>query len=122
MSVPADYILGESTHEQERLILQARILRPFTEKYFRAAGITQAMRVLDLGSGMGDVALLAGDLVGPGGYVLGLDRDGASLQRARQRTVEQACSPWVSFVETTFDDFVTAEQWDAIVGRYVLLF
>lgn len=72
MNASADYILGFSNHEKERLMLQGRILRPYTEKYFRLAGICPGMRVLDLGSGMGDVALLAGDIVGPSGSVLGL--------------------------------------------------
>ena len=32
------------------------------------------MRVLDLGCGAGDVAFVAADLVGPEGYVIGVDR------------------------------------------------
>jgi hypothetical protein len=31
-----NYVLGQSDHEYERLMLQARILRPYTEKFFRA--------------------------------------------------------------------------------------
>lgn len=116
------YILGQSTHEQERLTLQARVLRPYTEKYFRTAGIAPGMRVLDLGSGVGDVAILAGDIVGPGGCVVGLDRDPISLERARQRTVEQGCSSWVSFQATTLEDFATSERFDAMVGRFILLY
>jgi ubiquinone/menaquinone biosynthesis C-methylase UbiE len=65
MSTPSNYVLGHSNEEYERLVLQARILRPYTEKFFRAAGVTPGMRVLDLGSGVGDVALLAADIVGP---------------------------------------------------------
>jgi ubiquinone/menaquinone biosynthesis C-methylase UbiE len=122
MEISADYILGQSRHEQERLRLQGRILRPYTEKYFRSAGIGPGMRVLDLGSGMGDVALLAADMVGPGGYVLGLDRDNSALERARRRTVEEACSSWVSFMQTDLLDFRSSEEWDAILGGYVLLF
>jgi hypothetical protein len=30
-------------------MLQGRILRPYTEKFFRAAGVVSGMRVLDLG-------------------------------------------------------------------------
>src|SRR5438309_10355439 len=122
MNVPADYILGQSTHEQERLMLQARILRPYTEKYFRWAGVNPGMRVLDLGSGMGDVSLLVGEIVGPGGFVLGLDRDGLSLEQARRRTLEQGCSSWISFEETALIDFSTSDRWDAVVGRYILPF
>ena len=122
MSAPANYVLGQSIQEQERLMLQARVLRPYTERFFRAAGIEPGMRVLDLGSGVGDVALLAADLVGPGGCVLGLDRDAKGLERAQQRTVEQRCSSWVSFQTTNFDEFSTSEEFDAIVGRYVLMY
>lgn len=103
-------------------MLQARILRPYTEAYFRTAGLVPGMRVLDLGSGVGDVALLAGDIVGPGGRVLGLDRDAGGLERARQRTLEQRCSPWVSFQATNLDDFSTTEQFDAVVGRFILMY
>ena len=92
MSTPSNYVLGQSTHEYERLMLQGRLLRPYTEKYFRAAGVTPGMRVLDLGSGMGDVALLAADIVGPSGRVVGLDPDAAALKRAAERTIEQGCS------------------------------
>jgi ubiquinone/menaquinone biosynthesis C-methylase UbiE len=122
MSVPADYILGQSIHEQERLMLQARILRPYTEKYFRWAGISPGMRVLDLGSGMGDVSLLVGHIVGPGGFVLGLDRNRLALKQALRRTVEQGCSSSVWFEETALVDFSSSDRWDAVVGRYILLF
>lgn len=101
---------------------QARAMRPYTEKFFRAAGIALGMRVLDLGSGVGDVALLAADIVGPGGRVVGLDRDAAGLERARRRTVAQGCSAWVSFQVTSLEDFSTTELFDAVVGRFILLY
>lgn len=122
MSAPSNYVLGQSNHEYERLMLQARIVRPYTEKFFRSAGISPGMKVLDLGSGVGDVALLVADIVGPGGRVVGLDRDPAALERARQRTVEQGCSSWVSFQATNLDEFATNEQFDAVVGRYILVY
>ncbi|MEO8100551.1 MAG: class I SAM-dependent methyltransferase [Acidobacteriota bacterium] len=121
-SVPSNYVLGQSVHEYERLMLQSRILRPFTEKFFRAAGVGPGMRVLDVGSGMGDVALLAADIVGPAGRVLGIDRDATALENARRRTIEQGCSSWVSFQAAGLDEFTTTDQFDAIVGRYVLLY
>jgi ubiquinone/menaquinone biosynthesis C-methylase UbiE len=117
-----NYVLGHSAHEYERLTLQARLLRPYTEKYFRSAGIGQGMRVLDVGSGMGDVALLAGDIVGPGGRVVGIDRDVAVLENARRRAGEHGCSSWVSFEATTLDAFNSAEMFDALVGRYILMY
>jgi ubiquinone/menaquinone biosynthesis C-methylase UbiE len=122
MSIPSNYVLGQSTYEQERLMLQARVLRPYTERFFRAAGLWPGMRVLDLGSGVGDVAFLVGDIVGPRGGVVGLDRDPLALDRARQRAVELGCSSWVSFKTTKLEDFTTSDVFDAVVGRYVLLY
>jgi ubiquinone/menaquinone biosynthesis C-methylase UbiE len=124
MSSPttSNYVLGQSDHEYERLMLQARILRPYTENFFRAAGLAAGMRVLDVGAGMGDVALLSADIVGPGGRVLGVDRDATALDNARRRTDEQGCSSWVEFQASDLDEFATKDQFDALVGRYVLLY
>jgi ubiquinone/menaquinone biosynthesis C-methylase UbiE len=122
-STPAsNYVLGQSVHEYERLMLQARMLRPYTEKFFRAAGLAPGMRELDVGSGMGDVALLSADIVGPGGRVLGIDRDADALDNARRRTDEQGYSSWVEFQASNLDEFTTTDQFDALVGRYVLLY
>jgi hypothetical protein len=32
MSIPVSYMLGNSVWEQERLMLQGRVLRPYTER------------------------------------------------------------------------------------------
>jgi ubiquinone/menaquinone biosynthesis C-methylase UbiE len=52
------YALGNTDAEHERLIRQAAILAPLTERFFRQAGIGLGQLVLDLGSGVGDVAML----------------------------------------------------------------
>jgi ubiquinone/menaquinone biosynthesis C-methylase UbiE len=122
VSASSLYVLGTSAHEYERLMLQAKLLRPYTEKFFRMAGLATGMRVLDVGSGMGDVALLTAEIVGPGGRVLGLDRDAAGLEHARERTRQHGCASWVSYEAAHLNDFGTTEQFDAIVGRYILLY
>jgi SAM-dependent methyltransferase len=45
----------------------------------KEAGLKPGMRVLDLGCGAGDVAMLAADLVGPKGRVVGIDRSAEAL-------------------------------------------
>ena len=35
-----DYLMGHSRSEQERLLLQSSILRPWTGDFFRTAGVT----------------------------------------------------------------------------------
>ena len=50
------YVLGHSDREIERLKTQAQLIDPITRRFFEEAGISRGMRVLDVGSGAGDVA------------------------------------------------------------------
>ena len=84
----AYYVLGRSAEEVERLQSQAAFIQPFTDRLFRDAGIARGMKVLDLGSGAGDVALLAARLVGQEGAVLGIDTNPAILEVARARAAQ----------------------------------
>jgi hypothetical protein len=59
------YSLGHSDRELERLRVQARLIDPITRRFFVDAGIAPGMRVLDVGSGVGNVAFLAAELVEP---------------------------------------------------------
>jgi ubiquinone/menaquinone biosynthesis C-methylase UbiE len=117
----AFYVLGRSAEEVDRLQSQAAFLRPFTERLFRDAGITRGMKVLDLGSGAGDVALLAARLVGPEGTVLGVDTSPAILEIARARA-RDAQHLNVSFEAGDIRTLSLARDFDAVVGRYVLMF
>lgn len=65
--VSATYVLGHSRQELDRLTTHARLVDPMTRRFFVQAGVGPGMRVLDVGSGPGDVAFLAADLVGPKG-------------------------------------------------------
>ena len=74
----------------------------------------------DLGCGAGDVSMLAAESVGPSGTVFGVDRDPAILELARSRA-KQAGLANVSFWEDRLETLEPAEQFDAVVGRLVLL-
>src|SRR6266436_5212777 len=73
------YALGSTDAEQARLIRQAALLAPFSERFFLGAGISPGQRALDIGSGVGDVAMLVSKLVGPSGEVVGVERDARSI-------------------------------------------
>ena len=103
-------------------MLQARIIRPYTERYFRAAGLAPGMRVLELGSGVGDVSLIAAEIVGADGHVQGVDVDARALEYAQRRIVERGCAASVTFKTSSIDEFETTDVYDALVGRYVLLY
>ena len=117
----ADYVLGTTEAEHDRLMRQSTLLAPSTIRLFREAGIVTGNRILDLGSGVGDVALLAAELVGSDGQVVGIDIDGSALVVARKRTVARGLTQ-VSFVESGLAEFVAEEPFDAIVGRLILQF
>jgi SAM-dependent methyltransferase len=92
-----------------------------TERLLKDAGIGSGARVLDVGCGRGDVSLLLGRLVGSSGSVVGLDRDASPLAMARERVREQARGN-VSFVEGDLQDAAAHGEFDAIVGRRVLMY
>ena len=120
-SCQCDYLLGSSDAEHQRLIRQAIRLAPVTESFFREAGIGTGQRVLDLGSGVGDVAMLVAQLVGPSGEVVAIERDARSISRARRRATEAGLHN-VKFVESDISHFSSHICFDAAVGRYILQF
>ncbi len=117
----SDYLLGSTDAEHERLIRQAVRLAPVTKGFFREAGIGPGQRVLDLGSGVGDVAMLAAGLVGPSGEVVGIERDPRSITRARTRAADAGLRN-VTFTQSDVAQFSSDRPFDAAVGRYILQF
>jgi ubiquinone/menaquinone biosynthesis C-methylase UbiE len=116
-----NYVLGHDADERRRLVEQGRVLAPATNLILRAAGIAPGMRVLDLGTGVGDVALAVAELVGPTGVVVGIDRSSEAIAAAAERATLAGLRN-ISFVE---DDIATATiegMFDAVVGRLVLLY
>src|SRR5258705_4046302 len=83
-----DYALGYTNAEHDRLIRQAKRIAPIRERLCREAGIGPGQRVLDLGSGVGDVSMLAARFVGPSGEVVGIERDARSIAVAKARVAE----------------------------------
>lgn len=83
------YVLGHTDREMERLKTQARLIDPITQRFFVEAGLCPEMRVLDVGSGAGDVAFLAADIVGNSGEVVGIDRVPAAIAEASSRAAAQ---------------------------------
>ena len=117
----SNYALGSTDAEHERLIRQAALLAPCSDGLFREAGIGPGQRVLDLGSGVGDVSMLVARLVGPSGEVVGIERDPHSIARARTRVAEARLAT-VSFIQRDASDVESVRPFDAVVGRLILQF
>lgn len=116
------YALGYTKAEFRRLEAQASLARGLTMDVLRQAGIGPGMRVLDIGCGVGDVSLLAAELVGPTGFVLGVDRSVEAVSMAERRAVEAGRCHWMRFVAAEIDAFFPDETFDAVIGRLILLY
>jgi SAM-dependent methyltransferase len=107
--------------EQARLARQSRLFDPLTQRVWSAAGLSAGMRVLDLGSGAGDVTMLTARIVGPDGHVLGVERDPDAVAASRKRA-QSTGTQNVEFVVGDITDLHIHGRFDAVVGRLVLMF
>ena len=114
------YAMGRSEAETERLIRQSGLYAPFTQRLFEQAGLGQGMRVLDVGTGAGDVALMVAEMVGPSGSVVGVDQNPEVLQTARARAARAGFTN-ATFVQGDAGEMELDGGFDAAVGRLVLM-
>ena len=121
MSPNPEYVLGDGQRELQRLALQAQFWGGATLELLKRARIGPGMRVLDLGCGAGDVSLLAATLVGSSGSIVGIDRSPAAVEAARAK-VEAAALANVEFHVAAIEDFAADRPFDALIGRFVLMY
>jgi len=115
------YALGHTTEAFQRLLVQGQLFNPFTRRLLEEAGLRAGMQVLDVGCGPGDVSLLAAELVGEQGSVIGVDTNGSVLHIAQARA-QAAGLRQVSFLVGNIDELAITQQFDAIVGRLILMY
>ena len=73
------------------------------------------------GCSPGDVSLLAAEVVGEQGSVIGVDTNASVLQIAQARA-QAADLSHVSFQVGHIDELALTQQFDAIVGRLILMY
>lgn len=117
----AAYALGRTSHETTRLIEQSKIYGGSTQRLLEAAGIANGMKVLEIGSGAGDVALILAELVGKEGRVVGVDVNAEILETARKRA-QAASFTNVEFIAGDARKLELPNDFDALVGRFVLMY
>ncbi len=117
----AEYTMGRTDEETQRLIEQSQLYDDVTRRFFLRSGIAKGMKVLDVGSGAGDVALTLSEFVGPEGQVVGVDVNPDILETAQAR----ADAGGYSNIEFIAGDTRTLElqsDFDAVAGRLVLMY
>jgi len=116
----SEYVLGSDQAEIARLQTQASMVAEPTALLLERGGVRPGMRVLDLGSGPGDVAFQVAQMVGLDGFVIGVERDPAQLATAQQR-LAQSGGRNVVFRNGDARPFTDDEPFDAIVCRLLLM-
>jgi ubiquinone/menaquinone biosynthesis C-methylase UbiE len=115
----ATYPFADRAAEYERLMRQGSIFDPLTRRLLEASGLAPGKRVLDIGSGAGNVARLAAEIVGPTGQVIAVDADPAAVELANAYNT-------VPTVEFRVADAHTldgiGDGFDAVTGRLVLMY
>lgn len=114
------YVCGHSTDELERLETQGAFFQEITRDLLATAGLVPGMRVLDIGCGAGDVSLLAAELVGPAGSVVGIDRAPGAVEAAKARAAARRLNQ-VSVHLADLAEWAPEQPVDAVVGRFVLM-
>jgi SAM-dependent methyltransferase len=79
------YVLATGEAAAYRLRLLHSLYGPGTRRVLLEAGLRPGMGVADLGCGVGMVTALLADLVGPRGYVVGIDASAEQLAQAHER-------------------------------------
>jgi SAM-dependent methyltransferase len=94
----------------------------FTRRLLADGGIGKGMRVLDVGCGTGDLSVMASELVGDGGEVMGIDISESALDAARNAIEKQGLST-VKFIRADLSEPPgDIGAFDAIIGRRVLMY
>jgi ubiquinone/menaquinone biosynthesis C-methylase UbiE len=115
-----NYLLGHTPWAIQRLLRLGQIYQPFTRRVLVEAGVTTGMSVLDVGCGPGEVSLLAAELVGASGKVLGIDASMDMLEVAQTRA-QTAGLRQVTFLAADLRSLVLDQQFDALIGRLILM-
>lgn len=117
----ATYTMGRSKGETDRLIQQSGLYEDVTKRLLRDAGLFAGMKVLDIGSGAGDVAMAAAELVGNDGEVIGVDVNAEILETARARA-QAAGFENIQFLAGDARALDLPNDFNALIGRLVLIY
>ena len=89
MAPSGEYVLGDSVTERERLLRQAALYAPDTAALLDQLGIRPGWRAVDIGCGPLGILDLLAERVGPGGEVVGVDRDARAVATAQALLAER---------------------------------
>lgn len=120
MTIPGQntYVLRGGEFGADRLRLLASVKWPTTKSLLDRVGMRPGMHCLDVGCGIGAVALRMAEAVQPAGQVTGIDLDERCLELARAEA--QRLGRNVEFRVGSLNDLQERSTYDLVFGRFVL--
>ena len=96
---------------------------PFTEALFDRAALAPGARVLDIGCGAGDTALIAARQVGSGGHVTAADLSEPLLAVGRERAAQEAPgAAAIEWLRADAQDHAFGTRFDHALSRFGVMF
>jgi len=115
------YILATGAQDVERLRLLNQVYGPASHAVLRQAGLTEGLRVAEIGCGTGNVTCWIARQVGPRGAVIGIDKNQPQIEQARRQAAEQKLTN-VTFQEgDAYAPGLSSESFDMAYCRLVLM-
>jgi len=115
-----DYVLAVGEAAARRLRVLDEVFGPHSRELLRRAGLTQGMRVADIGCGSGLVSLWIAAQLGAGGSVTGVDMSGEQL-RVAEKNAGAAGLTNVSFQEASaYETKLPRGQFDLVYSRFLM--
>jgi ubiquinone/menaquinone biosynthesis C-methylase UbiE len=116
------YVIGTHDAEIERLGVQHRVWSASVLDFWRKAGLTEGMSVIDAGAGPGHATLDLAEIVGPTGKVIAIERSRRFLDALEQRATARGLTN-IRTIEADVLDF----DWSTLAAdrlwcRWVLAF
>ncbi|WP_163341123.1 methyltransferase domain-containing protein [Desulfopila sp. IMCC35008] len=118
-----EYRFGYTHEEIERLKYQHQVWAKENQRFISRAGFNTGATLVDLGCGPGYTTLDLAEIVGPGGKVIAVDRDGERSLPLLRAQAEAAGLLNIETMAARLESFdLQEESVDGVYGRWVLMY
>lgn len=118
-----NYIVRVGKEGQHRLDVLHQIYLPSTKDFLIKAGLTQGMKVIDAGCGLGHVSIEIAKIVGPHGKVIAIDDNEEQLQiaKANARTANTNNIDFICASINEISSEIVGNDINFLYGRFILI-
>ena len=115
-----DYLLAVGEAAARRLLMLDEIFGPHSRELLVSAGLTQGMRVADIGCGTGVVSLWIAAQLGAGGSVTGVDMSAEQLRIAEKNAVAAGLTNISFHQASAYHTSLPRTQFDLVYSRFLM--